>query len=338
MVVLNFYGKIEPICVSQKLGLYLANLPNEAGNEWRDELAKAIELAVKADKIYQENLGTNHSCGIIDLYQNLFPDEQVPTMFTKDQYTKIANQMICIYQNYDYTDMPLGGWETNCFDGRLCEEEYSEKIIEFINFVDYLDSDDYAIPRPVPQWTYSSNHDEIDHYRIFGGGEKATKYVSALRKWGTIFDDFLSTRNDYLLFDYLVNAIHNNSKHDENHLVKAYSLCQLFLEKHKENELDSKLPQFFELHNSETDGKRQAELFRQMRNKIAHGDFLAFETVVEAYASEFMDGQYEFDYSEYSRKNWTVLHVCCELDNVIRKLLCLLLFNRTELDRIKNTV
>ena len=46
MVVLNFYGKIEPTCISQKLGLYIANLPNEEYNQWRDDLAEELELAV----------------------------------------------------------------------------------------------------------------------------------------------------------------------------------------------------------------------------------------------------------------------------------------------------
>ena len=72
--------------------------------------------------------------------------------------------MIFIYQDYDYTDMPLGGWDTNCFDGRLCEEDYSEKIIDFINFMAHSDQPDYAIPKPVPQWTFSSNHDGIDYF------------------------------------------------------------------------------------------------------------------------------------------------------------------------------
>ena len=120
--------------------------------------------------------------------------------------------------------------------------------------------------------------------------------------------------------------------------MKAFSLCQLFLENRKESELDTKLPQFFEPLDPESDTKRQAELFRKMRNKIAHGDFLAFETVVETYASEFMDGRFAFDYSEYSRKNWAVQHVCCELDNVIRKLLGMLLFNRRELEKIKKSI
>ena len=139
MVVLNFYGKIEPICISEKLGLYIANLPNE---------------------VY-------YPCGIINLYQTLFPDELLPGEFEQEHYIKIADQMIFIYQDYDYTDMPLGGWDTNCFDGRLCEEDYSEKIIDFINFMAHSDQPDYAIPKPVPQWTFSSNHDGIDYWRIF---------------------------------------------------------------------------------------------------------------------------------------------------------------------------
>lgn len=60
--------------------------------------------------------------------------------------------------------------------------------------------------------------------------------------------------------------------------------------------------------------------------------------VLSSYASEFMDGRFAFDYSEYSRKNWAVQHVCCELDNVIRKLLGMLLFNRRELERIKKSI
>ena len=335
MVVLNFYGKIEPICISEKLGLYLSNLPNEEFNEWKDELADELELAVKADKIYQEKLGTNYPCGIIRLYHSLFPKETIPESFSKEHYSKIAEQMICIYQEYDYEDMPLGGWETNCFDGRLCEEDYSENIIVFINFISCSHTVDCRLPNLVPQWTYSSNYDEIDHYRIFWGGERSEDYISALLKWGNFFDDFLCSRNDYLLFDYLVNTIHKDNEYNENHLMKAFSICQLFLEKERESELDYKLPQFFRPNFTETELKRQAELFRKMRNKIAHGDFEALETVIETYATEFMDGRFAFDYSECSRKNWTIQHVCCELDYAVRELMCMMLVDREKLDKIK---
>lgn len=81
MVVLNFYGTIAPICISKKLGLYISNLPNTKHNEWRDDLAEELELAVKADIIYQDKLGTNFPCGFQRLYHKLFPDVTPPSTF-----------------------------------------------------------------------------------------------------------------------------------------------------------------------------------------------------------------------------------------------------------------
>ena len=95
------------------------------------------------------------------------------------------------------------------------------------------------------------------------------------------------------------------------------------------------MPNFFYSIDSFDKAQRQAELFRKMRNKIAHGDFLAFEQLIETYAVEFMDGHFDFDYSEYSRKRWVILHVCCELDNVIRELICMLLLDRSVLKQFK---
>ena len=107
MVVLNFYGKIEPICISEKLGLYIANLPNEEYNEWRNALAEELELAVKANKIYQEKLGTNYPCGIINLYQTLFPDELLPGEFEQEHYIKIADQMPIQRNAFSYARTPI---------------------------------------------------------------------------------------------------------------------------------------------------------------------------------------------------------------------------------------
>lgn len=136
-------------------------------------------------------------------------------------------------------------------------------------------------------------------------------------------------------FDYLVNAIYKDDEYNEYHLMKAFSLCQLFLEKENESELDKKLPCFFRDVTSKEDMKLEASYFRKMRNKIAHGDFLDFEKVVEEYASKFMDGTFSFDYSEYSRKNWVILHVCCELDDILRRIICVLLYNREKLEKIQ---
>ena len=338
MVVLNFYGKIEPVCISKKLGLYISNLPNEKHNEWRNEMADELEMAVKADKIYQEKMESNLECGIAELYHKVFPNEILPEKFSREHYIQIADQMIYIYLDYSYEDMPLGGWDTNSFDGRLCEEDYAEKIVDFISFMGSSTLTGFALLKPVPQWTFSSNHDEIDHYRIFWGGEPATDYIASLKKWGELFDSFLISRNDYLLFDYLMNAIHKDREYNESHLIMSYSLCQLFLEKEREKELDAKLPQFLAMENTMEVRQKEAELYRKMRNKIAHGDFIAFEELVETYAREFMDDRFNFDYSEYSRKKWVILQVCCKLDDAVRELIHMMFVDRSKLESINKNI
>ena len=72
-----------------------------------------------------------------------------------------------------------------------------------------------------------------------------------------------------------------------------------------------------------------------MRNKIAHGDFVAFEQKSEEYAQLAMDGNYSFDYTEYSRKNWVLLNSCCMLSNAVRKMIVMLFEDRTLVEAIK---
>lgn len=74
-----------------------------------------------------------------------------------------------------------------------------------------------------------------------------------------------------------------------------------------------------------------------MRNAIAHGNFLELEFKLEEYAQKYMDGNFSFDYSEYSRKNWIIQHVCCILDSIVRQLICMMFFDRARLKEIKQS-
>ena len=337
MVVLNCYGKIERICISSKLGLFLSNLPDSMENNWKEELEKELNLAVNVDKIYQEHLGTKYVCGIYKLYHKVFPEKQIPENFTERNFSELAEQIICISLDYSYEDMPLGGWDTNCFDGRLCEDDYTEKIIEFINFLSHGNRDGINFPSPVPQWVYSSNHDEINHYRLFWGGENAESYIDSIREWGKIFDEFLDDRESYLLFDYLVNSLYKDDEYNEQHLMKDFSLCQMFLENKHEAELDIKLQRFLPEYIRESEKQKCTKLLRQLRNKIAHGDFMGFEEKVEEYAVNFMDGRFAFDYSEYSRKNWAISNICCLLDDILRRIIYMLFYDKDALSSIKGS-
>lgn len=96
---------------------------------------------------------------------------------------------------------------------------------------------------------------------------------------------FLSFKsNDYLQIDYIARALHDSEQYDTYHFFKLFSLCQMFLENKKESELDYKLSQFLDQCFTEEKRNKIAVVLRQMRNKIAHGDFIAFEQKAEEYA------------------------------------------------------
>lgn len=339
MLVLNCYGKTDRICVSRKLGMYLSNLPDSDENNWKDYLKKQLKLTKDADTLYKNYLETRYSRGLFELYHKVFPNKEVPEKFAETHYEELAGMMICVTSDYVYEDMPLGGWDTNCFDGRFCEDDYAEKIIDFMNFLNSsnLLNKEEKFPDPVPQWIYSSNHDALGNYRMFWGGECVEEYIKPMIEWGSLFDAFLDSRERYLQFDYLINAIYKDAEYNEYHLSKDYSLCQLFLEKKWEGELDTKLQKFLPIDMSDNERKECAVLLRKLRNKIAHGDFLAFEDKIEEYATKFLDGKFAFDYSEYSRKNWTVFNVCCLLDDVLRKIIYMMFYDYKTLESIKNS-
>ena len=78
-------------------------------------------------------------------------------------------------------------------------------------------------------------------------------------------------------------------------------------------------------------------MLRKMRNKVAHGDFTTFENKAEEYAKKFMDGRYWFDYSEYSRKNWVLLNVCCLLSDPVKMLIEKLFEDKNYMKSLKKT-
>ena len=42
-----------------------------------------------------------------------------------------------------------------------------------------------------------------------------------------------------------------------------------------------------------------------------------------------------FDYSEYSRKTWAISHICCLMDDVLRRIIYMLFYDNETLNKIK---
>lgn len=328
MVVLNIYSKTDPICISKKLGLYISNLPNDWKTELKERILESKEIIERSTKKYNIK-----KYNFYEVYNNILKEQYNKSDSEEIIIDKIVENMICIYFDYDYDDMPLGDWSTNCFDGRFCEEDYAEKIIDFISFS--FDVLEYQNKVSIC-YIYSSNYDRMENeYQVFYNSKEPLKGIETLIKWGELFDNFLNNREAYLKFDYLVNSIHKDNEHNEYNFFKLYSLCQLFLEKSEEVELDWKLPYFFDSEYSLSQRTKISKSLRQMRNKIAHGDFLSFEEKIEEYAEVAMKG-FWYDYSEYSRKNWIIINACCLMNDILKKIIETMFYKNDILLAIKS--
>jgi len=148
--------------------------------------------------------------------------------------------------------------------------------------------------------------------------------IDSLIHFGKMIDSFLDKEKFYLL-DYLLNALASDSNYNAYHLFKNFSLFEMLIGKDNLNDpvkFDEKLALFIELdsYGDSEKNKLFAKIIRQIRNKIAHGDFNGVRKKLEEYATHFMENYY-FDYYEYSRENWIYLNICCELDRILANII-----------------
>lgn len=346
MIILNMYGKISSICVSNKLKIYISNLPRELDNNWNQELVEDMLQEIKERKIFAEKHGNDlPSYDLKKICIETFGLRNLSDNLSELEYLQIiADNLICIYFDYEYEDMPFFDWTTNCFDGRLCEEDYSEKFMNFLHFI--VRKDEKFKPGEIshfPSYIYTTNRDREYHFLLGALNGKfccnLETYIKSLQYWGKLIDNFLVNQNDYLQLDYLINSVHKDNEYNSYHLFKVFSLCEMLLVKNSNNgksiEFDKKLSRFLSAEYTENKKSELAQMIRQMRNKIGHGDFLRLNELIEKYAKRFMDDHFNYDYTEYSRLNWIYLHLCCELNDALARILFLLLTDRKEFEKIK---
>lgn len=162
MVILNIYGKISPICISNKLNIFISNLPRQQDNDWNQELIEDMQQEIKERAIFSEKYGNGFApYNLRKICIETFEFENLSEDLSEKEYLQIiADNLICIYFDYDYEDLPFFDWTTNCFDGRLCEEDYAEKFMDFLHFIVW--KVERLKPREYSHFSsciYTTNHD-----------------------------------------------------------------------------------------------------------------------------------------------------------------------------------
>ncbi|EAF6983873.1 hypothetical protein ATS97_03060, partial [Listeria monocytogenes] len=316
------------------LKLYIANLPDDWREGIRDDIFEEIrkinfsrqEQLLKNGKILTSEFDYELAKKIVQLNVKDFDSYQLETL--EDCVECLLDNMIFIEFDYEYDDMPFFDWTTNCFDGRLCEEDYSEKIIKFFNFLNherhthahfnivYSSNETYfsIIPRIT---TVLSMSVKSQFYNFRTKEDK----INDLIKYGQCIDKFLQIENDFLKLDFIIESLNKSDDYKHYHFLKTFTLLEMLLIKknQKTNEIDKFInPIIKKIFNDNS--KDATFLLRQMRNKIGHGDFSGFNKKAEIFAQKYMLN-YQFDYTEYSRSNWILLRACCLLDDILKEVL-----------------
>ncbi|MDL5041597.1 hypothetical protein [Heyndrickxia coagulans] len=334
MVVLDIYGKIERTTISEKLKLYIDNLPDDWKETIKEEIYEEIrkiefnrkEQMIKYGKTYTDVFDFTIAKKIVETNIGNTKGYTLSTLENCIDY--IIENMIFIEFDYDYSDMPFFDWTTNFFDGRFCEGDYSEKLVKLFNF---MNPEKHG--RAHFNVIYSSNNDYLSvlprvtsllSYRIrsgFKGFKTKEETIYDLKKCGECLDSFLQTEDDYYKLDFIVEAINKNDDYKHYHFLRVFTILEMLLlnKKQRTKEIDYYInPIIKRIYNEESE--QATKLLRQMRNKVGHGDFIGFNKKAYDFANKYMKN-FQFDYSEYSHLNWILLHTCCLLDDILKEVL-----------------
>ena len=134
MLVIDVYGKIAKTKISDKLKLYISNVPSD----WKEGIVEDMMQEIRQQKVdiednlrrYGDSFQSEYTVAslkrIIETNIKQCPDHGLETIEKCLDY--LADNMVCLFFDYDDEDMPFFDWTTNCFEGRFCEEDYAEKV------------------------------------------------------------------------------------------------------------------------------------------------------------------------------------------------------------------
>jgi len=139
--------------------------------------------------------------------------------------------------------------------------------------------------------------------------------------FGKLVDKFIEDENDFLLLEYIMNALNEGASYNAYYVFKLVSIIELLIKNPNirfwNNNDISKLAEFINYNKND---RKLSRLIIQIRNKIGHGDFKALQHKTDKYADNYMKDYY-MDYYEYSKINWVFLNLSCKLNQVLSDIL-----------------
>lgn len=347
MVLINIYGKIQPIIISKKLGVGICNPDLDWVNGFcEDEFEEEILIHNHTIRILNKSeycTSKIKQYSLSETVNNLGWREK-----GKSNKQIIAEHLVQIeVMNFKNSYLLK---KNEYMDSPTCEPQYTTKFIRFCSFV--TRNIEKSLEGQVPFVTYDSNQwmDKpliLNYLQVFSKGKiNLSTYtegcIKTLKYIGNLIDDFIITDDDFWLLDYIFNAVYEIEGEDAYHIFKVMSLIEMLIVKHNNDRRNSeknetstketkrKLIHFITWDLNDEQKELFAEIVGDLRNKIAHGNFKRVQVLLEKYRNCFMKN-FWYDECEYSIENWTYGNIALRLNEILANILWLMICDREKL-------
>lgn len=346
MVLINIYGKIQPMIISKKLGVGICNPNSDWVRGFCDDFDEEI-------LIHNHNTKTFLKDGFdIKMFEGRYNLSQIAKVLGWQDEGKSVEQTIAEHLiEIQVTDFENSLLQKNNehLDSSTCEPQYTSKFINFCSIVQSSEGAQKTVYGQIPFVTYDSdnlnqkplvlNYLEAMSKRNTCINTYTNSCINTLQQLGGLIDGFLSEDEDFWLLDYIINAVNDNQRSGAYHIFKVMSLIELLIINPNGNgrtvgEMERKLPQFLPITINTSQKELFSTIMRKLRNKIGHGDFMAIQQLLEEYRNSFMQN-FWYDEFEYSIENWTYGNICLHLDKALSNILWLMLFDKQKLLNIQ---
>lgn len=345
MIILNFYGNIQPTIISQKLGVGISNPPSDWVNGLQDDMLEEMLVLEHNLKVWRKEEFMDTQLSNYDLAELVKKAKwNISTEDGRSNLEVIARNLVAIdILDFENSFLQL---KNDTMYSPTCEVSFPQKFINFCNMIQYSSKGKDILNNRIPFSTFSSDEFNekpriLNFFRAMLNSQLDfenynNECLSSLKKVGALIDDFLQMDEDFWILDYIINSMYHDREYNAYHVFKVMSLIEMLIINPSGNgravgELERKLPIFLKESQIVTAKKATfAQIMRQLRNKIAHGDYRAIQQLLKRYRDEFMIN-YQYDEFEYSIENWTYLNICCRLDEVLNEIVWELITNKNQL-------
>ena len=357
MVIYNMFCEInEPICLSEKLGLYLVNPLKRDGYYGRIKkmLYKNLSQEKKHSRKWEKKEYDIKKILMDSYWNGMFNISSKSD--EKDCINEILNKIVMlvqfdiegtIYDEFDEKRLHseqideyslehkismLQNWLPSMsgknFTGILHDDE-RDSLFGTNSFLHILSGLELKIQKNGNFSIYKSKNNDED---VKNNKEEIFNFKSAI-------DSYIEEKSDFYKLDFIMDHLIEQTSHYQ-HFLSPFYIIEMILVNPKDsirNQLKKKLKYFY---NGDYDIiKNNMEKFAcsiyDIRSKLVHGDFKNYEKEIQKYKRIFMK-DYELDYFEFTENHWVIGNAAIMLDEIAKNLVMALLKSKNDMIKFKN--